>query len=149
MAAVRRRDQCDKPVTGEPDFGTGVEVKIPRRELDPRFVAVGDAAVSGCIEQVIGGDQMLEDGVAEVREVSAAECTVPVAAIALAAVELGAGLVDERLSAGTAAAFSIAVRSEFGLATVRYKLVQPLADHLHAGVHFVGFGILHLEVSPI
>src|SRR4051812_4431526 len=92
---------------------------------------------------------MLEYGVAEVREVGAAECAMPVAAIALAAVELGAGLVDEVLAA-EAARPSVAV----GLwvlffVAVPCKLVQPAANHLHAGVHFVGFGILHFEVSPI
>ena len=45
--------------------------------------------------EVVGGDQPLVDGVAQVRQVDAAEGPVPVAAIALAAVELGAGLLDQ------------------------------------------------------
>ena len=40
----------------------------------------------GAIQQVVGGDQVLIDGVAKVRQIDAAEGPVPVAAIALAAV---------------------------------------------------------------
>ena len=94
MAAVRRRDERDQPVAGQANFRAGVEVVIVRRELDPRLVAFGEAAMLGRVEQVVGGDQVLEDGVAQVRQIGAAEGAVPVAAVALAAVELGAGLID-------------------------------------------------------
>ena len=52
----------------------------------------------------------MEDGIAEVRQVSATEGPVPIAAVALAAVKLSAGLIDERLSAGAASAFSVAMK---------------------------------------
>ena len=83
------------------------------------------------------------------RQVSAAERAVPVAAVALAAVKLGAGLIEERLVAEAASpSRAVAVRF-WGGRGVRGELVQAPADHLHAGVHFVGFGILHFEVSPV
>ena len=99
MPAVRRRDERHQPVAGQAHFGAGVEVVIVGRELDPRLVALGQAAALGGVEQVVGGDQMLVDGVAQVRQVRAAERAVPVAAVALAAIELGAGLVEQRLVA--------------------------------------------------
>ncbi len=100
MAAVRRGNERQQPVAGQTDLGAGVEVVIVGRELDPGFVAFGQAAMGGRVEQVVGSDQVLEDGVAQVRQVRAAEGAVPVAAVALAAVELSPGLVDERLCTG-------------------------------------------------
>ena len=47
------------------------------------------------VEQVVGGNQVLIDGVAQVRQIDAAEGPVPVAAVALAAVELEPGLFDQ------------------------------------------------------
>ena len=90
----------------------------------------------GPVQQVVGGDQMLIDGVAQVRQIDAAERPVPVAAIALAAIELGAGLLDQL------GVDRVAGRGRGD------RLLQPPADHHHAAVHLVGFGILHLEVPP-
>ena len=147
LPAVRRRDQRHQPVAGQAHFLPAVEVVVVGRELDPRPIAFGQAAAFGRVEQVVGRDQVLVDGVAQVRQIRAAERAVPVAAVALAAVELGAGLVDERLVARAASPTPLpfgAVRAVAGV-----SFLQAAADHLHAGVHLVGFGILHLEVPPV
>src|SRR5262249_50039991 len=57
---------------------------------------------------------------------------------------------DQRLCAAASLRFlAVAVGSNIWLTALRSKLVQPAADHLHARIHFVRFGILHLEVSPV
>ena len=95
MAALRRSHKRDQPIAGQANFLPAVEVVVVGRQLDPRLIAIGQAAAVQLVEQIVGGDQMLVDGVAQMRQVGAAERTVPVAAIALAAVELGAGLIDQ------------------------------------------------------
>ena len=57
--------------------------------------ACGSRSTGRLIEQVVGGDQVLIDGVAQMRQVDPAEGPVPVAAVALAAVQLRAGLFDQ------------------------------------------------------
>jgi len=134
MAAVRRCDECDQPIAGEADFGASVEVVVLRRQLNPGFVTFSQAAMGGGVEQVVGGDQVLEDGVAKVREVRATERSVPIAAVALAAVEFGAGLVDERLRAGaTSALFSVCHSYPKLIVAVCRQFVQSATDHLHCG----------------
>src|SRR3954471_6558718 len=93
MSAVARCDERDQPIAGQTNFGTAIEVVIVRRELNPSLVTFGQATMCSRIEQIVGGNQVLVDGVAEVRQVRAAESAVPVAAIALASVKFGACLV--------------------------------------------------------
>src|SRR6516165_5509791 len=72
---------------------------------------------------------MLVNGIAEVRQVEPAKGAVPVAAVALAAIECPASAGEHvrlgRLAAGDA-----------------------LADFEHAAVHLMDFGILHEEIAP-
>ncbi len=91
LAAAAGRDQGHQLVVGQADFLAGVEVEVVGRGLDPGLRPAG-----GPVQQVVGRDQRVVDGVAEVRQVDAAEGPVPIAAVALAAVELGAGLLDQR-----------------------------------------------------
>ena len=131
LPAAARRHQRHQLVVGQADFLPGVEVEVVGRGLDP-----GLRPADRAVQQVVGGDQMLVDGVAQVRQIDAAERAVPIAAIALAAIQLGAGLLDQ-----------------FGVDRVAGGgrgdgLLQPAADDHHAAVHLVGFGILHLEVPP-
>ena len=77
-------------------------------------------SADGPVQQVVGGDQVLVDGVAQVRQVDAAEGPVPVAAVALAAVQFGAGLLDQ-----------LGVDRIAGRGRVE-RLLQPPADHHHA-----------------
>ena len=77
----------------------GVEVEVFGDRLDPRF------RFARCtIQQVVGGDEVFVDGVAQVGEVNAAERAVPVGAVALAAIQFGPGLFDQlavdRISGG-------------------------------------------------
>ena len=118
-------------VVGQADFLAGVEVEVVGGGLDPSL-----RPADGLVQQVVGGDQVLIDGVAEVRQIDAAEGPVPVAAVALAAIELGAGLLDQ-----------LGVDRFAGRGRIE-RLLQPAADHHHAAVHLVGFGVLHLEVPP-
>ena len=94
LPAAAGRDQGDQLVVGQADFLPGVEIEVVGRGLDP-----GLRASARPVQQVVGGDQAAVDGVAEVRQVDAAEGPVPVAAVALAAVELRAGLLDQRAGA--------------------------------------------------
>ncbi len=81
LPAVVRRYQGHHLVVRQPDFLAGVEIEVVGRGLDP-----GLRLSDGSIQQVVGGDQMLVDGVAEMGQIDAAERAVPIAAIALAAV---------------------------------------------------------------
>ena len=95
MPTLRRSSEGHKPIAGEPNFLPAIEVVIVGRQLDPRLIAIRHTAAVELVEQIVGSDQMLIDRIAQMRQVSAAERTVPVAAIALAAIELGAGLIDQ------------------------------------------------------
>ena len=66
------------------------------------------------------------------RQVDAAERTVPIATVALAPIKLEAGLIDQ-----------------LALSTALEGFLQSAADHVHASVHRIGFRVLHLEVPPI
>ena len=90
LPAAAGRHQGHQPVVGQADFLAGVEVEVVGDGLDPGFRPAG-----GLVQQVVGGDQVVVDGVAQVGQIEAAERAVPVAAIALAAVELDAGLLDQ------------------------------------------------------
>ena len=90
LAAAAGREQCHQPVVGQLHFLAGVEVVIGGRGFDPAARPPADP-----IQQVVGGDQVLVDGVAEVGQIDAAERPVPVAAVALAAIKLDAGLLDQ------------------------------------------------------
>ena len=94
LPAAAGHDQGQQLVVGQADLLPGVEIVVVGGGLDPGFRPAGRP-----VQQVVGGDQLLIDGVAEVRQVDAAEGPVPMAAVALAAIELGAGLLDQ-LGAG-------------------------------------------------
>ena len=90
LPAVVRRDQGHHLVVRQPDFLPPVEIEVVGRRLDPSL-----RLSDGSIEQIVGGDQVLIDGVAQMGQIDAAERAVPIAAIALAAVQLGAGLFEQ------------------------------------------------------
>ena len=90
LPAAARRHQGHELVVGQADLLAGVEIEVVGRGLDP-----GLRPADGLVQQVIGGDQVLVDGVAEVRQIDAAESPVPIAAIALAAIKFAAGLLDQ------------------------------------------------------
>src|SRR3954469_17672857 len=97
---------------------------------------------------------MLIDRVAEMGQINAAKCAMPIAAIALTAIELGPRLIKQRplaVMAISAVPVPVAVSIEFGLVlrARRTQLLQPAADQLHPGIHLVRFRVLHLEVAPI
>ena len=116
LPAAAGRDQGHQLVVGQADFLAGVEIEVVGRGLDP-----GLRPADRPVQQVVGGDQVLVDGVAQVRQIDAAERPVPIAAIALAAIEFGAGLLDQ-----------LGVDRIAGRGRVD-RLLQPAADHHHAG----------------
>ena len=124
--AAAGQHQRHHAVVGEADLLPGVEVVVVGRGLDPRFRPPGRT-----VENVVGSDQRAIDRVAKVRQIDAAERPVPMAAIALGPIKLGAGRFDKLP----------------GRAVVD-GVLQATADHHHAAVHLVGLGILHLEVPP-
>ena len=126
MAAAPGRTQRRQLVVCQEDFLPGVEIEIPGHGLDPWL-----GPIRGAIEQVVGGDQRAVHGVAQVRQINAAERSVPVAAIALSAIQLGAGRFDQA-----------------AILALLLGLAHAAADHQHPRVHLVGLGILHLEVPP-
>ena len=106
----------------------GVEVVVVHRRFDvPIAVPVGTRLV----QQVVGGDQVVVHGVPQMRQIDPAEGAVPVAAIALAAVE-----------------FASCPIQVLAVDAVAFGLVEAAADHHHAAVHLVGFGVLDLKVPP-
>ena len=92
LAALGWSQQANQFVVAQLDFGSGVEVEITGDAFDGSILGTSKHLV----EQVVGGDQMVVDGVSQVRQVGPAEGTVPVAAVALAAVQF-ASRVGQRL----------------------------------------------------
>ncbi len=127
LPAAAGGQQRQEAVVGQLHFLAAVEIQVFGLGLDPGIQAAGIA-----FQQAVGGDQVLIDGVAEVRQVNAAEGAVPVAAVALAAVKFGLGLIDQSVGRAFLA-----------------RLGEPAADVHHPRVHLVGFGVLDLEVSPV
>src|SRR5262245_38836049 len=76
------RDISDQLVVRQSDFLAGIEVKVARTSLDPR----ADSPRS-LFNGRVGCDQVRINGVAQVRQVQAAERAVPVTAVALAPVK--------------------------------------------------------------
>ena len=148
-----RGDQRHQLVVGQADFLPGVEVEVVGRGLDPRLRPAGRP-----VEQVVGGDQVLVDGVAQVRQVDAAERAVPVAAVALAAVEFGAGLLDQlaltgrrpRRSASCSRRLTIIIReyisSASGYFTLKFRQKPPRTNRRSAGQRGSS---LHLVREPL
>src|SRR4051812_44841203 len=93
---------------------------------------------------------MLVDRVAEMGQINAAKCAMPIAAIALAAIELGPRLIKQRpLAMMAISAVAVPVSVEMVLRARRNQLLQPAADHLHPRIHLLCFRVLHFEVAPI
>ena len=142
LPAAAGRNQGHQLVVGQADFLPGVEIEIVGRGLDPGLRLAG-----GAVQQVVGGDQVLIDGVAQVRQIDAAERPVPVAAIALAAVEFGAGLLDQlavdRLAGRGASSVSCSRRltiimrayisSASGYFTLKFRQKPPRTNGRSAG----------------
>jgi len=131
LSAAAGRDQGHEFVVGQADFLASVEIEVVGRGLDP-IVRPPD----GAVQQVVGRDQTTVDGVAQMRQINAAERPMPVAAVALAAIQLNASLLDQL------GVDRIADRRRVE------RLAKPAADHHHPRVHVVGFGIFHLEIAP-
>ena len=130
LAAAAGGDHGDELVVGQANFLPAVEVEIVGHGLDPVLRTALEP-----VEQIVGGDQAVVNGVAEVGQIDPAERAVPVGAIALAAVKLGPRglqqlLVQRLVPVG-------------GLDSL-----DPAAEEHHPRVHLVGLGILHLEVPP-
>ncbi len=84
----------------------------------------------GVVERVVGQDQAAIDGAAEMGEIKAPECAVPVRAVALTSIELAAGN------------FQVV---GIGIGPGRRGL-QAKRNHEHAGVHLVALGIPRLKL---
>ena len=82
-------DQADQLIIGQADFLPGVEVVVVHGRLDPGFLFS-----FSLIEQIVSGDHLVVDRVAQVRQIDAAERSVPVGAIALRAIEGASGPVE-------------------------------------------------------
>lgn len=126
LAAAGRGQEADEFVAGKANFLPQIEVIV----LDSCFHKTTGAA-NRLIEQVLAGDELVIDGVAQMGEIDAAEGTVPVGAVALTAIK---GLLGGAQGVAPQAALP--------------GCFQPFAGDHHAGVHVVGFGILHFEVAP-
>ena len=129
MAAAAGREEGHQPVAGHANFLAGVEIVVVGVDLHPPR-----RPADGRLEQRVGGNQVVVDGVPQMGQIKSAKGPVPIGAVALAAVEFRARLVDE-------------VGPLDGL-LLGGDLLQPLADLQHPRVHLVGFGILHAEVAP-
>src|SRR4051794_2920369 len=93
---------------------------------------------------------MLVDRVAKMRQISASERAVPVSAVTLAAIQLSPGLIEQRsFMTVTIPTTTVAIHTGFAPSVRRIQLMQPATHHLHAGIHLIRFGILHLEVAPV
>ena len=66
LAARRRSQQGHQPVVGQPHFLAGVEVEIVHLGFDP-----GPSSRHGLVQQLLGGDQMVVDRIAQVRQIDA------------------------------------------------------------------------------
>ena len=84
MAAAAGGQKRDDAVAGQADFLAGVEIEVVGVDLHPPR-----GPPAGRLEQRIGGNQMVVNGVPQMRQIKTAEGPVPVRAVALSAVKLG------------------------------------------------------------
>src|SRR5262245_12209547 len=77
-AAGGGREQTNQPIVGEANFLASVEVVV----IDGGFDE-GTGFSGGQIKQVVTCDELVVDGVTEVRQINAAKRAVPVGAVAL------------------------------------------------------------------
>lgn len=129
MAAPAGGQKGDQAVARQTNFLAGVEVEVVGVDLHP-----ARRTAAGRFDQRVGRDQVVVDRVPQMRQIQSTERSVPVRAVALAAIEFGSCLRNE-------------VRPLDGLFFAG-DLPQSLADLQHAGVHLVRFGILDAKVPP-
>src|ERR1700722_7202041 len=112
MAAATGGQKRDHAVASQADFLAGVEIVVVGVDLDPPR-----GPPAGRFEQGIGGNQMVVNGVAQMRKEKTTEGPMPVRAVALSTIKFGPRLRDE-------------VRPLDRL-FLRGDLLQPLTDLQH------------------
>jgi hypothetical protein len=73
MAAAARRQERDQAVAGEPDLFASVEIEVVGVDLHP---SRGTSARR--FNERVGGNQVVVDGVTQMRQVKSAESAVPI-----------------------------------------------------------------------